>query len=95
MATEVFTEEKFFEPESIGAKMIGVQFISGNNDALQNLKEFYARAINRTEKKRHLGENIDGANEIAILNKSVDKAQQLLFEAFIWEKNALLMNKKD
>lgn len=78
------TPTKEFAADSIGAKKIGVKFISGNNDVLQNSKESFARHINRIEKHRHLGQNFDQHN-VNALNECIDLAQhyQVLSNALV------------
>jgi len=74
-----------------GEKLIGVEFVKGNNDHEQNDMEALAHMVNRTEKARHLGENFNG--DVENLNWAVDQAQTHLRKASVFLKEALEMNK--
>jgi len=64
---------------SKGARMLNIKFDSGNNDVEQNTKEAFAHAINRLEKKRHLGENFNDEIDTQNLNRMVDSAQHYAY----------------
>lgn len=76
---------KPFDNDSIGAKRVRVTFNPGNNDVVQNLKEHFARSLNRVEKLR---EKEVGLNNEKELQRLVSLSQTAIEEGAMWAVKA-------
>lgn len=90
-----FKNNYMSKPKTIGEQRIRAEFNPGNDDTVQNLKEYFAEGINRLEKLKSFRVPGEGSTTNPEILRCIASAQTKLEEAAMWAVKAATFEPED